>query len=348
MSWSLRTASGQTGANAIEDGALILDGQVYGLCPGFPNPAELQLLDPGATGVVAGVIGYPGKATVQVSESTVGTFDVGTPLPAPAVQVVQGVSFFIGALPESACDYPSLELNATAAGSRRSTISASAPAPPIRSCPSRRARASGSPGSPVPEQFRDRDDQRRRGSGPERAEPPCRGQVARRSHIGEVRRPERLQGRLRAGTASQKLHLVEGANQAVIAAANAAGQAHAEIAVGVGAGRAPGGLHGSERRRRALRDRLSRHPGRRTQGRVRGPRWQHVEGEPGHVLRRHRQRRHGRHLLNHEHCRGSIGQAPGDVRARGGYPTDYVVTAGGRGQLARFVGASPRSRASHA
>ena len=50
MSWSLRAASGQSGANAIEDGALVLDGQAYGLCPGFPNPAELQLIDAGADG----------------------------------------------------------------------------------------------------------------------------------------------------------------------------------------------------------------------------------------------------------------------------------------------------------
>jgi hypothetical protein len=35
-------------------------------------------------------------------------------LPAPSVTVVQGMSFFIGTLPESACAYPSLELNAAA------------------------------------------------------------------------------------------------------------------------------------------------------------------------------------------------------------------------------------------
>ena len=286
MSWSLRTASGQTGANAIEDGALILNGQAYGLCPGFPNPAELQLLDPGATGVVAGVIGYPGKATVQVSESTVGTFDVGTPLPAPAVQIVQGVSFFIGALPKSACDYPSLELNATAAGvSAQHNLGFGACAAnqivpitasqgewdlPAAQSPSSAATTTTSavaaPGPSAPNLP---------AAGKQPADP-----ASAKSDVQNVFKAVYGQG-----TASQKLHLVEGANQAVIAAANAAGQAHAQILRGVGAGRAPGGLHGSERRRRALRDRLSRHPGRRAQGRVHGPRRKYVEGDPRHVLR---------------------------------------------------------------
>ena len=52
----------------------------------------------------------------SLSESTVGTFDVGQALPSPSVQVVDGVSFFIGTLPQSACDYPSLELNTTSPG----------------------------------------------------------------------------------------------------------------------------------------------------------------------------------------------------------------------------------------
>ena len=102
--------------NAIENGALVLGGRAYGLCPGYPNPAELELIDAGPSGIVAGVVGYPGKATVDIAESTAGTFDVGSSLPSPEVQVVQGVSFFIGELPASACDYPSLELNTTSPG----------------------------------------------------------------------------------------------------------------------------------------------------------------------------------------------------------------------------------------
>jgi hypothetical protein len=113
-SWSLWSARGQSGANGLEDGGLVLDGRAYGLCPGFPNPAELELADVGATGIVYGVIGYPGLAKVNLYTSTAGTFDRGTLLPAPEVTLTRGVSFFIGTLPKPACDYPSLELNAAA------------------------------------------------------------------------------------------------------------------------------------------------------------------------------------------------------------------------------------------
>jgi hypothetical protein len=114
--WSLWSAKGQSGADGIEDGGLVLDGLAYGLCPGYPNPAEMELIDNGPTGVVAGVVGYPGRATVSLSESTAGTFDVGAALPAPSVRVVNGDSFFIGTLPRSACDYGSIELNTTSPG----------------------------------------------------------------------------------------------------------------------------------------------------------------------------------------------------------------------------------------
>jgi O-antigen ligase len=114
--WSLWSAKGQSGANGIEDGGLVLGGRAYGLCPGFPNPAEMELIDAGPHGVVAGVVGYPGLAKVALSESTPRTFDVGRALPSPSVRLVQGVSFFIGTLPESACNYASLELNTTSPG----------------------------------------------------------------------------------------------------------------------------------------------------------------------------------------------------------------------------------------
>jgi hypothetical protein len=114
--WSLWAAKGQSGADGVENGGLVLDGRAYGLCPGYPNPAELQLIDVGSDGVVAGIVGYPGQATVDLSESSAGTFDVGQALPSPSVQVVDGVSFFIGTLPESACDYRSLELNTISPG----------------------------------------------------------------------------------------------------------------------------------------------------------------------------------------------------------------------------------------
>jgi hypothetical protein len=114
--WSLWSAKGETGASGIENGGLVLGGRAYGLCPGYPNPAEMEMIDAGPSGVVAGVVGYPGLATIALSESIAGTFDVGRALPSPSVQVVDGVSFFIGTLPASACSYSSLELNTTSPG----------------------------------------------------------------------------------------------------------------------------------------------------------------------------------------------------------------------------------------
>jgi hypothetical protein len=115
--WSLWSAKGQSGARGIQEGGLVLGGRAYGLCPGYRNPAEMELIDAGPKAVVAGVVDVPGLAKVALSESTRGTFDVGRSLPSPSVQVVDGVSFFIGTLPESACDYRSLELTTTTPGS---------------------------------------------------------------------------------------------------------------------------------------------------------------------------------------------------------------------------------------
>ena len=114
--YSIWSADGKAGAAGLEDGGLLVDGRAYGMCPGFHNPAELEMIDIGPQALVYGVVGYPGLATVSLYSSTAGTFDRGTQLPAPRVAVVRGVSYFIGLLPRSACDYPSLELNTTSPG----------------------------------------------------------------------------------------------------------------------------------------------------------------------------------------------------------------------------------------
>jgi len=116
QSWSLWSKKGQTGANALEDAGLVVDGHAYGLCPGYPNPAELELLNLGKSGIVYGVIGYPGKAKIKLTTGTIGTFTPGSALPSPAVRAVNGVSFFIGTLPKSACAYKALELDSTSPG----------------------------------------------------------------------------------------------------------------------------------------------------------------------------------------------------------------------------------------
>jgi hypothetical protein len=48
-----------------------------------------------------------------VYDGTLGSFKPGKLLVSPPDQVVNGVAFFIGALPQSACSYPALELNTT-------------------------------------------------------------------------------------------------------------------------------------------------------------------------------------------------------------------------------------------
>ncbi len=142
-SWSLWSEKGESGADALEDAGLVLDGRAYGLCPGFANPAEFELLDAGASGIVYGVIGYPGKARIKLSVGTVGTFNSGKPLPSPAVELVNGVSFFIGALPRSACAYRSLEPTRARRAAAPNTTSASAAAGRTRSSRSPPARGPG-------------------------------------------------------------------------------------------------------------------------------------------------------------------------------------------------------------
>ena len=116
QSWSLWSAKGQSGATALEDGGLVFAGLEYGLCPGYPNPSETEMLDVGSKAVIYGVVGYPGLAKVDLSIGTIGSFDFGKALPSPRVQVVNGVSFYIGVLPDSACAYRSLELKTTSPG----------------------------------------------------------------------------------------------------------------------------------------------------------------------------------------------------------------------------------------
>jgi hypothetical protein len=117
--WSLWSKNGEAGSAALEDAGVILDAHAYGLCPGFANPAELELIDPasGDGGIVIGVSGYPGAANVNVYVGTSGTFNTGTLLYGGHTIRTDGTGFFIGQLPKSACAYSSLELNVkTASG----------------------------------------------------------------------------------------------------------------------------------------------------------------------------------------------------------------------------------------
>jgi uncharacterized membrane protein len=114
--WSLWSRVGKTGSAALEDGGVILGGHQYGLCPGFPNPAELELINPGSrqNGIVIGVSGYTGQATATVDVGHSDSFRAGPRLIGATTVAADGTGFFIGELPKSACDYPWLELNVTA------------------------------------------------------------------------------------------------------------------------------------------------------------------------------------------------------------------------------------------
>jgi hypothetical protein len=102
--WSLRARAGQNGYLAIEDGRLVLDGRAYSMCGGAPNPAEFALVDKGSAGIVYGYFANPGHPTITLRGG-------GETVVVPRVEDVLGGTFFIVALPRSACSYPSLTLN---------------------------------------------------------------------------------------------------------------------------------------------------------------------------------------------------------------------------------------------
>ena len=115
--WSLWSKNGQTGANGLETGGVVVDGTAHGLCPGFPNPGEMELLEPsgGGNGVAYGVVGYPGTAKVAIYSDTFGNFATTDLLSSTTAQKVNGVGFFITGLSESACDVSGAELNTASA-----------------------------------------------------------------------------------------------------------------------------------------------------------------------------------------------------------------------------------------
>ncbi len=93
------------GVDGIENGGLVFDGRWYGMCPGPPNPAEVELLSTGQDGIVFGYVANLGDYKVTLS---------GPPgLPSPATYRIDGGTFFIGTRPRSACDYPALLLTAS-------------------------------------------------------------------------------------------------------------------------------------------------------------------------------------------------------------------------------------------
>jgi hypothetical protein len=116
-SWSIWSKKGLKGGPGLEEGGVIVDGVAHGLCAGFPNPAEMELLDPsgGGDAIAYGVVGYPGAAKVDIYASTAGSFEAGKLVGSTTSRVANGVGFFITRLSRSGCDLPALELNTASA-----------------------------------------------------------------------------------------------------------------------------------------------------------------------------------------------------------------------------------------
>ncbi len=98
MSWSVWGKKGVAEPTALEDGGVVLNNRWYGLCPGFPNVFETELANLGPHGIDYGFVAYPGRAQVKLTSG-------GHVLPSPQDVPLKGASFFIGALPQSACSY---------------------------------------------------------------------------------------------------------------------------------------------------------------------------------------------------------------------------------------------------
>lgn len=96
---------------------MIIDGVAHGLCAGFPNPAELELLEPsgGCDAIAYGVVGYPGAAKVDIYASSAGSFEAGKLVGSTTSRVANGVGFFITRLSQSGCGLSALELNTASA-----------------------------------------------------------------------------------------------------------------------------------------------------------------------------------------------------------------------------------------
>ena len=86
----------------------MLNGFWYGMCPGAPNPAEFEMVDASPVGIVYGYVANPGSYAISLTSS-------GQSLPAASTQQVDGGTFFVDLLAQSACSYPSLDLDATTA-----------------------------------------------------------------------------------------------------------------------------------------------------------------------------------------------------------------------------------------
>ena len=100
------------GAAGLEDGGLSSTARVRTV-PRLPESVGNRDDRTGGDAIIYGVVDYPGLAKVRVGTGSLGSLTMGTVLPSPHVSVVDGVSFYIGTLPQLACSYSYFEINTT-------------------------------------------------------------------------------------------------------------------------------------------------------------------------------------------------------------------------------------------
>ena len=112
QSWSLWSKNGERRQRDREWRGGDRRGRIWPL-PGFPNPGEMELLEPsgGGDGIAYGVVGYAGTAKVAIYSDTFGNFATTKLVGSTTAQKANGVGFFITSLSESACDVSGVEMN---------------------------------------------------------------------------------------------------------------------------------------------------------------------------------------------------------------------------------------------
>lgn len=107
-SWSLWAPSNVSGAAAIEGSGFVLNGAWYGVCQPPFSPLRVVMVSADLNGVVYGYAANITDAAVEVVGEPSG--DV---VRAAVTDPLGGGTFFVAALPESACLYSSLEVKAS-------------------------------------------------------------------------------------------------------------------------------------------------------------------------------------------------------------------------------------------
>jgi hypothetical protein len=99
--WALRTPKGERGPDAIFNGRFVLDGRSYGFCG---QPVEFHLIDATNRGIAYGFVNRPNFSI---------SFNLGASARPAITRTVAGGTFFVQALPDSACQHQSLALTAS-------------------------------------------------------------------------------------------------------------------------------------------------------------------------------------------------------------------------------------------